>query len=108
MITCSPAMLETAQRELEQMVPQSGPTADPVPMCITVTSTVANPVGTAQLAADRLSELAEQFEWTTGKREVSFQDFDVVPLYPPDLVDRLGKGHMAVDIRCGACLRRSQ
>ena len=63
-------------------------------MRITVTSSMANPVGTSQMTAEALSEPVERYEWTTGKCEVAYQDFDVVPMYSPDLVDRLSNGQV--------------
>ena len=87
--TCSPAMLEAAKFELEQSVPQRNPKAGPAPMRVTIPSCMANPVGTSEMTARALTDLVSQHEFTTGKCEVAYQDFDVVPLYPLDLVERL-------------------
>ena len=58
-------------------------------MRITVIGGMTNPVGTSQMTAEALTDLVEQHEWTTGNYEVAYQDFDVIPLYSPDIVDRL-------------------
>ena len=89
-------MLQAAKFELEQSVPQGNPKAGPAPMRVTITSCMANPVGTSEMTARTLTDLVSQHEFTTGKCEVAYQDFDVVPLYPPDLVERLSNGLMTM------------
>jgi hypothetical protein len=66
-ISCSPAMLEAAKHELEQSIPQANPKAGPNPMRVTITSCMANPVGTSEMTARALTELVDQQEFTTGK-----------------------------------------
>ena len=85
-------MLEAAKFELEQSISQGNPKADPTPMRVTITSCMANPVGTSEMTARALTDLISQHEFTTGKCEVAYHDFDVVPLYAPDLVERLSNG----------------
>jgi hypothetical protein len=94
-ISCSRPMLDAARLELEQAALQDDAKTlsllQPCPMRITVTSCMANPVGTSHMTADALTSLIEQHEFTIGKGkcEVAFQDFDVVPMYSTDLVERL-------------------
>ena len=65
---------------------------------------MANPGDNSQMTADALTCLVEQYEFTTGKCEVAYQDFDVVPMYSPDLVDRLNNGQMTMsDANTVAC-----
>jgi hypothetical protein len=104
-IVCSPSMLDAAKCEIEQSQPRNNPRTDPDPMRITFTSCMANHVETSRMTADALTSLAEQREFTTGKCEVAYQDFDVVPMYSPDLVDRLSSRQVmmpdADPVTCG-------
>lgn len=85
-------MLQTAKFELEQSIPKGDSKTGLGPMRITITSCMANPVRTSRMSAEALANLVEQHEWTTYKCEVGYQDFDVVPMYSQDRVDRLGDG----------------
>jgi hypothetical protein len=104
-IVCSPPMLDAAKYEIEQSQPHNNPRTYPDPMRITITSCMANPVGTSRMTADALTSLVEQHRFTTGKCEVAYQDFDVVPMYSPDLVDRLSSGQVTMSdadpVACG-------
>ena len=80
-ITCSPSMLEAARVDLERVTPRGDPDAELGPTRITITSCMANPVGTSQLTAEALTDRRKEYGFDTDKCEVPFQDFDVVPLY---------------------------
>ena len=57
------------------------------------------------MTADALTSIVEQHEFTTGKCEVVYQDFDVVPMYSPDLIYRLSSGQVTMSdedpVACG-------
>ena len=57
------------------------------------------------MTADAVTSLVERHEFTTGKFEVTYQDFNVVPMYSPDLVDRLSNGQVTMSdadpVACG-------
>ena len=71
-----------------------GPDAEPGPTRITITSCMANLVGTSQPTAEALTGLRKEYGFDTDKCKVSSQDFDVVPLYLAYRVERISVVHM--------------
>ena len=65
------------------------PLNNTAPMRVTITSCMANPVGTSEMTARALTDLVSLHEFTTGKCKITYQDSNVVRLYPLDLVERL-------------------
>ena len=78
-IKCSMPMLEAARVGLERLN-------------LSVTSCMANPVGTSRMTAGALADRLTEYGLGAGECEVSFQDFDAVPLYPSDLMERTRAG----------------